>query len=171
VFYWLKEELEKLEYKVIMPNLPTQEHLRYAIWKERFEGIKKDLDGELIAIIHSGGNPFMIKYLRESNLSIKLYIGLAGWSDRHRVEGREDLNACIEDLAPSEKDFEHFKNNVEIRYGIYSDNDHVVPFEILRKHVDNIGGKHCMIPNIGHMGKKSNLQELPQVIKILQEHA
>lgn len=169
VFYWIKSELKKMDYTVIMPSLPIQEGMRYHIWKEEFETIKKDLDGELIVVAHSGGNPFIIKYLKENNLNIKLYIGMAGFSDLFTTEGREDLDQAVKSLAPSQEEIDNFKNNVKIKYCIYSDDDHILRFEILKKHADNIAGIHYLIPNIGHMGKKSNLQELPKVIEIIKK--
>lgn len=59
--------------------------------------------------------------------------------------------------------------NVKMRYCIYSDNDHIVPLQILKKHVENVKGIGYMIPNIGHMGRKSNLQTIPKVIEIIKE--
>ena len=117
---------------------------------------------------HSGGNPFIIKYLKENKLNVEAYIGLAGFSDIFLTEGRKDLDEAAKDLAPTDEEIDYFKNNVKIRYCIYSDSDHIIPFEILKKHADNISAKHYVIPNIGHMGRKSNLQKLPQVIEIIQ---
>lgn len=53
IFYWLKQELEKLEYTVIMPNLPTQEGVKYYNWKQEFEKIKGNFKEEPIVIAHS----------------------------------------------------------------------------------------------------------------------
>lgn len=142
--------------------------MRYNIWREEFEKIKDELQGELIVVAHSGGNPFIIKYLKEGNFNIKLYIGLAGFSDIYKVEGREDLYEAVKSIAPTPEELDNFKNNVKKRYCIYSDNDHIVPIEILKKHVDNVNGIHCIIPNIGHMGRKSNLQTIPKVIEIIK---
>ncbi len=169
IFHWLKQKLEKMGYTVIMPSLPPREDVRYPIWKKELEPLKNELQGELIVVAHSGGNPFLIKYLKENKLDIKLYIGLAGFSDIYKVEGREDLYEAVKSIAPSQEELEHFKQNVKKRYCIYSDNDHIVPFEFLKKHVENVAGIGKMIPNIGHMGRKSNLQTIPEVIEIMKE--
>ncbi len=169
IFHWIKEELEKMQYVVIMPNLPPREGLRYSIWKEEMGKLGNQLQGELIVVAHSAGNPFIIKYLQEHNLDIELYIGLAGFSNIYKVEGREDLYEAVKSVAPTQEELENFKQKVEKRYCIYSDNDHIVPFEILQKHVENIAGIGQMIPNIGHMGRKSNLQKIPEVIAIIRE--
>ena len=42
IFHWLKQELENIEYTVIMPALPTQEDVRYNIWKKEIESIKNE---------------------------------------------------------------------------------------------------------------------------------
>lgn len=170
IFHWLKQELENMEYTVIMPNLPPREGVRYDVWKEEFENIKDDLKGEVIVVAHSIGNAFIIKYLKESNLDIKLYIGLAGFSDIYTTEGRKDLDEAVKSILPSQEEIDNFKNKVKMRYCIYSNNDHIVPLEILKKHADNVNGIHCMIPNIGHMGRKSNLQTIPKVIEIIKEN-
>ncbi len=169
MFDWLKQEFKKLEYQVIMPNLPPREKVRYPIWKREFEEIKNELEGEMIVIAHSIGNSFIIKYFQENQLDIKLYIGLAGFSDQYKTEGREDLEQAIKSLLPLPEEIEYFKNYVKEKYCIYSDNDHIVPFEILKKHVENLDGIGYMIPNIGHMGRKSKLEEMPQVLEIVRK--
>ncbi len=170
IFHWLKQELEKMQYMVIMPSLPKQEGVRYDIWKEEMEKLKNELQGQLIVVAHSCGNSFIIKYLQESNLDIKLYIGLAGFSDVYKIEGREDLYEAVKSVVPTQEELENFKQKVKKRYCIYSNNDHIVPFEILQKHAENVAGIGQMIPNIGHMGKKSNLQNIPKVIEIIKEN-
>ena len=171
IFHWLKQELEKMDYTVIMPDLPPREGLRYDIWRKEIDGIKKELQGELIVVAHSAGNSFVIKYLKENNLDIKLYIGLAGFSDIYKIEGREDLYEAVKSIAPTQEELNNFRRSVKKRYCIYSDNDHIVPLEILKKHVENVNGIGCMIPNIGHMGRKSNLQSIPKVIEIIKNSA
>ena len=169
IFNWLKEELEKNKYTVIMPSLPTRENVRYNIWNKEFEKIKQDLNEEIIVIAHSIGNAFIIKYLKENNLNINLYISIAGLSDIFTTEGREDLDKAVKNLTPLQEEIDNFKNNVKKKYCIYSDNDHILSFEILKKHANNINGKHYMIPNMGHMGKKSGIEKIPEILEIIEK--
>ena len=53
------------------------------------------------------------------------------------------------------------------KYSIYSDNDHIVPFNILEKYCKDINSKPILINNIGHMGNKSGLETLPEVIDLI----
>ena len=168
VFNWIKEELEKNGYNIIMPNFPVQENVRYNIWKEQLDKIDNDLDEELIVVVHSIGNPFLIKYLNEKSLNIKLYIGMAGFSDIFETN-KNDLNDAIKNMVPNQEELNNFKEKAKNRICIYSDNDHIIPIEILKKHVNNIDGKDFFIPSIGHMGKTSGLKTLPEVVEIIKE--
>lgn len=168
IFYWLKQELENMGYMVIMPNLPIQEGVRYNGWKTEFESVKNKLKGEITVVAHSIGNSFLIKYLKQNKLNIKLYIGLAGFSNIYEAEGKKDLNDAIRDMQPLQEEIDYFKSKVKSRYCIYSNDDHIVPLEILEKHVQNIDATSFLIPKIGHMGRKSNLQTIPKVIEIIR---
>lgn len=53
IFHWLKQELEKMQYRVIIPSLPSREGLRFAIWKEEMDKLGNQLQGELIVVAHS----------------------------------------------------------------------------------------------------------------------
>lgn len=63
-----------------------------------------------------------------------------------------------------------FKNRCTKRYSIYSNNDHIVPFNILQEYPKDIDAIPILIENIGHMGKKSGLEEIPRVIEIIKEN-
>ena len=53
------------------------------------------------------------------------------------------------------------------RYCIYSDNDHIVPLKLLEEFCQDVNSEPILIKDFGHMGKKSGLEELPEVIKII----
>ena len=168
VFYWIKEQLEKIGCLVILTDFPIQENVRYSTWKKEFDKLYGTLDGELVVVAHSIGNPFLIKYLKEKYLDIKLYIGMAGFSDVFETNN-VNLNSAIKSMNPTEDEINNFKDIIKNKICIYSDNDHIIPTEILKKHIKNIDGKDYFIPNIGHMGKTSGLKTLPEIIKIIKE--
>ena len=60
-------------------------------------------------------------------------------------------------------------NLINEKYSIYSDNNHIEPFKILEKYPSVVESNPVFISGIGHMGKKIGLEELPEVIKIIQE--
>lgn len=168
IYMWLKEKLEQKQYSVIVPEFPIQEGVIYDSWKNIFKDYNNYLNEETIIIAHSIGNEFIIKYLAENNISIKLYIGLAGFANVFEKEGKEDLNRAVKDFLVTEKEIEKFIELLDKRYSIYSDNDHIVPLEILEEYPKKIKAKSLLIKGIGHMGKKSGLEKIPEVLDIIE---
>lgn len=114
------------------------------------------------------GNEFIIKYFNENNLSAKLYISLAGFSEYFEWKDKEDLNRACKEFLVNKKELESFRNRCSKKYSIYSNNDHIVPFEILQEYPKSINATPILIENIGHMGKKSGLEEIPKVIELIE---
>lgn len=109
-----------------------------------------------------------LKYLFANNISVRGYISLAGFGEPFVSEGRDDLNSIIAPLCLTDEELVKMPILIGKAYSIYSDNDHVVPFDILKKYPKIIGARDWLIPGIGHMGSKSGLEELPEVIDIVK---
>lgn len=167
VFYWLKEELNKKEYEVIIPEFPPREGVIYKTWKNIMEKYKSKINKDTIIIAHSIGNEFIIKYLYENNLNIDLYIGLAGFSKIFSCEGKDILNRAVKEFVVNEEEIIKFKELTKTRYAIYSDNDHIVPYEVLEGYAKAINATEVLIPGIGHMGKKSGIESIKEVVDII----
>lgn len=169
IYEWLEEELERLGYSIIVPEFPAREGVVYESWKNILDKYKQYITRDSILVAHSIGNEFTIKYLNENDLRIKLYISLAGFSKYFEWEDKEDLNRACREFLVSESELEDFKNRCDSKYSIYSDNDHIVPFEILKEYPKSINARPILIKNIGHMGKKSGLEKLPELLKVIME--
>lgn len=100
----------------------------------------------------------------------KIYVSLAGFADSFENEEKEDLNRAIKEFLVTTKEVEMFNKLVYKKYSIYSDNDHIVPFDILEKYPKIIGAKAMLIKGIGHMGKKSGLETIPEVLDIIDNN-
>ena len=105
-----------------------------------------------------------------NDLKVKLYISLAGFSKYFEWEDKQDLNRACKEFLVTERELKSFKNRCTKRYSIYSNNDHIVPFNILQEYPKDIDAIPILIENIGHMGKKSGLEEIPRVIEIIKEN-
>lgn len=170
IFTWLKTELESREYEVCMPEFSPREGVVYDNWEEVLDNYKSNFNNETIVIAHSIGNEFIIKYLYKNNLSIKLYIGLAGFAEYFECEGKDDLNRATKEFLVDENEINTFKELVKIKYCIYSDNDHIVPFEVLERFPKSIDSKSILIKGIGHMGSKSGLENIQKVLDLINEN-
>lgn len=163
----LKCFLEKKGYNVIMPNFPIRSEASYLKWANIFNDFKNYLDSESIVIAHSIGNPFFIKYLCENKLKVNTYISVAGFCDLFKVPDREDLNNAFIDFAVNNAEIEYCKDSIPNKFSLYSDNDHVIPFDILESFINKIKSSPVFIKGVGHMGNRNNITRLPEIEKII----
>lgn len=171
IYNWLKEELTKQRYNVFVPELPPRKGAIYEDWKNILNNYSIYFNNETIVITHSIGNGCLIKYLSDNDIKIDLYIGLAGFNKYFEHKGRDDLNRAIKEFVTSNGEIEKFKRLTNYRYAIYSDNDHIVPFEILENYPKDIDANPIFIKGIGHMGKKSGLETIPEVLDIIKKYS
>ena len=108
-----------------------------------------------------------IKYISQNNYKIGKYISLAEFSEAYYNEGKDVLNEKVKLIILTEKEKEDTIKLINEKYLVYSDNDHIVPFELLESYCIDIRSKPILINNIGHMGKKSGLETLPEVIDLV----
>lgn len=170
IYEWLEKELKRIKYNVILPKFPPREGVIYEEWKKIFDTYQQYINSDSIIVAHSIGNEFIIKYMNENDLNIKLYISLAGFSQYFEWETKQDLNRACRNFLVSKSELENFKNKCNKRYSIYSDNDHLVPFDILEQYPKSIDATPILIKNIGHMGKKSGIEKIPKVIELIKEN-
>lgn len=169
IFNYFKEELKNKGYNVILPNFPVREEIEIERYFEVFDKYKEIFNDNLIVIAHSIGNPMFIKYISKNNYKIGKYISLAGFSEAYYNEGKDDLNEKVKLTVLTDKEKEDAIRQINEKYSIYSDNDHIVPFDLLEKYCEDIESKPILIKNIGHMGNKSGLETLPEVIDLIDD--
>lgn len=167
IFTYFKEELEKRGYNVLLPEFPRKTDITIEGFFEIFDNYKEYFNNELVVIAHSIGNPMLVKYVSKNNFNIGVYISLAGFGRPFITEGRDDLNSVISLIKIDSIEKEKFTKLVRNKYSIYSDNDHIVPLELLKEFSADISSESILIEGIGHMGRKSGLDRLPKVIEII----
>lgn len=167
IFVYFKTELEKKGYNVVMPDFPVREEITVDGYFEVFDKYKDIFNNNLIVIAHSIGNAMFIKYISENNLLVGEYISLAGFSKDFYNEGKDVLNEKVKLAVLSTQEIKFTKESINERYSIYSKDDHIVPYDLLKEFSKEINSESISIDGIGHMGKKSGLEELPKVIDII----
>lgn len=168
VHKWLKQELELRGYKVIMPEFPPREGVIYDKWSKLLDIYKDNFNQETIVVAHSIGNEFIVKYLTKNNIKIKGYVSLAGFGEYFEWEGKEDLARATKEFLVNEEEIFKFINSTIYRYSIYSDDDHIVPFNILETYPKLIEAKPVLIRGIGHMGSKSGIERISELLEIVE---
>ena len=70
-FPWMKEKLEELGYKVIVPQFPTPENQTLENWFKVMDNYSGALNQDTILIGHSLGGAFLLRVLERIQLKIK----------------------------------------------------------------------------------------------------
>ena len=167
IFEYFKKELEAKGYNVIIPNFPVREAITIESYFKIFDKYKEYFNDKLIVVAHSIGNSMFIKYISKNKFQIDKYISLAGFSKAYYNEGKDVLNEKVKLVVLTKDELNNTINLKNKRYSIFSKNDHLVPYKILKEFSDEIKSEAISIDEIGHMGKKSCLEELPEVIDII----
>ena len=168
IFEYFKEELERLDYNVVMPEFPVREEITVEGYFEILNRYKEFFNENLIVVAHSIGNPMFIKYISKYGLKVGKYISLAGFSKDFFNEGKDVLNEKVKLTILTDKELNNAKKLIKEKYSIYSDSDHLVPFKLLEQYCSDINSIAIPMKDIGHMGKKSGLEKLPKVIELVQ---
>ena len=169
IFQYFKEELEKLNFNVIIPEFPVREEISVEGYFNVFDKYKNIFNEDLIVVAHSIGNPMFIKYISQNGLKIGKYISLAGFSKEFFNEGKDVLNEKVKLSILNDTELNSANALINKRYSIYSDSDHLVPFNLLEQFSECINSEAILIKGIGHMGKKSGLDKLPEVIDLIEK--
>lgn len=169
IFEYFKEQLEKLDYNVIIPEFPVREDITVDGYFKIFDEYKNYFNEDLIVVAHSIGNPMFIKYISKKQCKVRKYISLAGFSKDFFNEGKDVLNEKVKLTILTDKELTDAKVLISEKYSIYSDSDHLVPFELLERYCKDIESISIPMKDIGHMGKKSGLEKLPKVLELIEK--
>lgn len=167
IFNYFKEELEKLDYNVIMPEFPVREDITVEGYFKVFDNHREYFNESLIVVAHSIGNPMFVKYISKNKYQIGKYISLAGFSKEFFNEGKDVLNEKVKLVVLTGDEKNDVKELIKEKYSIYSDSDHLVPFDLLEQYCNDINSVSIPMKDIGHMGKKSGLEKLPKVVYLI----
>ena len=168
IFEHFVREFSAKGYDVTILDAPLREAITWEGYEEAFKKIHDKLADSII-IAHSIGCAMTVKYIAANDVKPFAYISLAGFGEPFETPNRPDLDKAVLDVMIHTNVGEKFAKNVTHRYSIFSDNDHVVPRELLEAFPFIIRSHAIEIPNVGHMGSHSGLEEFPEVTEIVDQ--
>ncbi|MFA7169642.1 MAG: RdgB/HAM1 family non-canonical purine NTP pyrophosphatase [Candidatus Paceibacterota bacterium] len=132
---WIKENLEKLGYEIIAPNMPNSHHPDRAQWISFLKQYESKLNANTIFIGHSLGCAAIADFINEIDKKIKGIYLIAPASEKvdfvkFKKEWRNENSdvASVESFAKDKTDWKGLKNKAEIIKIFISDNDKYIPF-------------------------------------------
>jgi len=156
---WLKKELEKREYTVFLPDLPTM-HTDLPDLSKQFAFIEKlpTIDKDTIIFGHSLGCLLGMR-LAEKYSFDKLFL-IAGWD--------------FDDLEPGHRlfwktniDHNKIKKHVKNIYCISSDNDPYTTARTTELMSKRFSGKFILIKGAGHFTDEYGIKQIPILLSFI----
>ena len=163
----LKEELKKIDYKIIEPIFTTKKQITLSSWFKEMDNYIKDIKCADVIICHSLGTNFIVKYLTKNNIKTKLCIMVAGGVATEKMG--EDFD-FLEPFVPSQDEFKEFNKLVDYCFNIYSNNDHIWKQENIHLYSKLSNATEIFLKDKGHFGKTSGVKDIPEIIQIIKNY-
>lgn len=160
---WLHDELTKLDYEVLMPEMPNPDKPDRNAWLQTIKDVVGSSDLKNLTIIgHSLGATAAFDYIEQLDERIDGLVSVSGFAEDYGAE----LNGYF--LKQKHIDFEKVRNNLSWSEVLYGDDDPYVTQEALKYVADSLNVEPIIIPGGGHLNTEKGYTELPQLFKILE---
>lgn len=161
-FPWLKEQLEKDNKKVLIPQMPVGiDKQNFDSWSEVLNKI--DINEFTTIIAHSIAPIFICKYLITNKIKVKKLIFVCGFNNYFGINRDFDtVNGPM--YIDNYTDIKNYCDNI-ICY--YSDNDPYVKYEVEKEFASSISNKEYVIKDGGHINSESGYTSFEAILKSL----
>ncbi len=166
---WLKKELEKLSYLVIVPAMPDTSAPDIDKWVGCLNNELRDPDEEVFLVGHSIGCQTIMRYLEILPKPMKIggVLFVAPWFNLTNLEDAES-EAIAKPWLTTPIDTNKVKNTARKFTAIFSDNDPWVPLENKELFEQKLGAKIIVQNNAGHFSSDTGWgDELPIALEEL----
>jgi len=161
-FPWLKNELEKNNFEVTVPQMPNTDFPKQNEWLTCMKEIIGRADENTFLVGHSLGVIAILRYLEtlEKNQKIGGAILVAGFSES---VGISETATFFESYV----NYEKIKLHCEKIVAINSDDDYYVPIEKGELLRDKLNAKFIILHKAGHINRKTRYFKLPIALEEL----
>lgn len=168
---WLKRELEKKGFKVIVPEMPNTSEPEINVWVSHLKKIVGKLDDDTYFIGHSIGCQAIMRFLEKEDYNGKIgkVIFVAGWFKLENLED-EEVEAIASSWTNTPIDFNKVKQKLSNLTVFLSSNEPYGFVEDNKKTFrEKLGAKVILEENKGHFTEGDGIKKLPEVLKEIQE--
>ncbi len=168
---WLKKELEKIGFEVIVPGMPNSSEPKIEKWVSHLKKIVGKLDEETYFVGHSIGCQTILRYLEQENFKGKIHgvVFVAGWFKLDNLEN-EEVKKIAKLWLETSIDFNKVKQRISKLTVFLSTND---PYNCLKENEsafkEKLGAKVIIKKNKGHFTADDGINALPSVVDSIKE--
>lgn len=165
-FPWLKSELEKQNFEVIVPAMPETATPHINKWVPYLAQQIEEVNEDLYFVGHSIGCQTILRYLE--TLSAEKKIGgavfVAGWiKELTNLEDDDQARAIAKEWLETPLDLNKVKLHLNKSVAIFSDNDPYVSPNEQKVFHDQLDSEIIVEPGKGHFTEELEVMELPVV--------
>lgn len=162
-FPWLKTELEKRGFGVIVPKFPTPLDQSLESWNRVFLNYEDKISEETVLIGHSLGAAFILNYLEKTGKKVKAVILVAGF---HKLLGSkyDEINKTF---IGKDFDWGKIKSSCNNFFVFASDNDEYIPVEVGEELAKNLSAEFNIVRGGGHLNKKDGYDTFPLLLETI----
>lgn len=164
-FPWLKQELEKIGFVVIVPTFPTPEGQNLKNWRKVMKTYT--IEKEDIFVGHSISPAFILDLL-ERNAAKAAFL-VAPFIRKINYKG-EGLNFdVINSTFYKNFDWAKIKENCKHFFVFYSDNDPYVPIDRSEEVAEKLGVKPIIVKGAGHINAESGYTKFELLLEKIKK--
>lgn len=166
---WLRAELEKLDYEVVVLDMPNSKEPKIEEWVRYLKEKVGPVDKDSYFVGHSMGCQAILRYLEKQNQFIGGAVFVAGWFD---LEGLEEEGEKVVEVArpwiETKLNLEKVRSVLPKATLIISGNDPYRALEKNRARFEELNAKIVQVENAGHFCKEDGYKEFPLLLEELK---
>ncbi|MFA6888477.1 MAG: alpha/beta hydrolase [Candidatus Woesearchaeota archaeon] len=164
-FPWLKQKLELLDCKVIVPQFPTPKNQTPETWFKVFDKHKQDFTSDIILVGHSLGGAFLLRVLEKSNVNIKSAFFVSTPVGVLPIKNYETDKPFIDNPFNWTK----IKQNCDHFFVFHSDNDPYVCLENGKELSNQLGVGLIFVPGCGHFNTAAGFDKFELLLEKMKK--
>lgn len=164
---WLKIELEKLGYQILLPDMPDIDTPVIKKWVEKLAEVVGTPDSNTYFIGHSIGCQTILRYLETIDTVVGGALFVAGWFNLENLED-EETEKIAKPWIENPINIEKIKMILLKSTLLISDNDPFGAFKENKQKFTELGSKIVILRNAGHITKEDGFTEAPVLIEEFQ---
>ncbi|OGF26567.1 hypothetical protein A2533_00465 [Candidatus Falkowbacteria bacterium RIFOXYD2_FULL_35_9] len=169
-FPWLRENLIKNEFEVIVPAMPNPSQPNIAMWIKQIGDSVKEIDEQTYFVGHGIGCQAVARFLEKVSDGKKVggVVFVAGFFQKLNNEDDDEIDKEIaNDWLKAPINFAKVASHIHKSLAIFSDDDPVVPLVNIDDFRDKLGCKIIIEKNKGHFDDYAKVLELQSVLDFL----
>lgn len=177
-FPWLKNQLEQIGHKVVLPQMPVDDYDNYPTnddrqqtlnnWLKFFEDHVLDLvtGKELTIAAHSLSPLFTLHLLKNFDLQVANAIFVAPFLTIPRNEKFWQIDEANKTFYKHSFNFNKIKAQLPHSYALHAEDDPYVPNKYAHEFAESVGSREIIFKTGGHLSSNSGFDTFPLVLEL-----